>query len=159
MTHAAREGKYHGLGPQTMKPPGTGFIQCPVQRRVDDGVERFRRPWPHGSLHTNARTSAQVTYFNIFGPRLALQAAEQLRSINADCNDSEPCTTDTCYNGDTYAAYCDNVWPACGPSDGCCGPACTPATDPDCPCLSPGAPCTENTECCSLKCLGNGTCK
>ena len=80
-------------------------------------------------------------------------------SISADCDDSESCTVDTCYNGDTCAARCENVWPACGPSDGCCGPSCSPATDPDCACLPSGASCTENSECCSLKCLGNGSCK
>ena len=74
-------------------------------------------------------------------------------SSAADCNDSEACTTDTCYDADTCSAYCENVWPACGIADGCCGPTCDSGNDPDCEeCLPKGAPCTTNEECCSLQC-------
>ena len=72
------QGQRHGLGPQSMKLPGAGLIQFPAQRRIDDRLDRFCRPWPHGSLHTNARTSAQVAYFNILGLRAPLQTADLL---------------------------------------------------------------------------------
>ncbi|MEM7826937.1 MAG: S8 family serine peptidase [Candidatus Aenigmatarchaeota archaeon] len=45
------------------------------------------------------------------------------------CDDSNPCTIDSC---DEVNDVCVNAWPDCGISDGCCGPACTYATDPDC---------------------------
>ena len=74
-------------------------------------------------------------------------------SSGADCNDSEACTTDTCYNAETCDAYCDNTWPACGISDGCCGPACDSGNDPDCEeCVPDGGYCTTNEDCCSLSC-------
>ncbi|UCD03602.1 MAG: S8 family serine peptidase [Candidatus Woesearchaeota archaeon] len=47
---------------------------------------------------------------------------------DADCNDGESCTTDVC-----NAGVCENTWPSCGISDGCCGPTCDPGNDPDCP--------------------------
>lgn len=50
-------------------------------------------------------------------------------SSDNDCNDGEPCTTDTC---DLETGTCSNTWAACGLEDGCCGPTCTEATDPDC---------------------------
>jgi V8-like Glu-specific endopeptidase len=74
-------------------------------------------------------------------------------SGGGDCDDAEACTTDICYNGDTCSAYCDNVWPACGLSDGCCGPTCEYPDDPDCEaCVPDGGYCTSNEECCSLSC-------
>ena len=79
-------------------------------------------------------------------------------SVDADCDDGDTCTTDTCYNGDTCAAYCDYAWPACGLADGCCGPTCTAANDPDCECLLKGEPCTLDSECCSNWCH-RGYCK
>ncbi|UCE59916.1 MAG: hypothetical protein JSU63_21030 [Phycisphaerales bacterium] len=79
-------------------------------------------------------------------------------SVDGDCDDAETCTTDTCYNGGTCAAYCDNVWASCGIEDGCCGPACTPADDSDCACLARGEPCSANDQCCSDRCL-KGACK
>ena len=48
-------------------------------------------------------------------------------SGDADCNDYQPCTTDVCNDG-----ICENNWPICGKSDGCCGPECSSTTDPDC---------------------------
>ncbi len=39
-----------------------------------------------------------------------------------DCNDGEPCTTDSC---DEDIDECKHTWPACGPEDGCCGPECS----------------------------------
>lgn len=45
----------------------------------------------------------------------------------ADCDDGNTCTNDICDIG-----TCQNIWPACGISDGCCGPGCTPETDLDC---------------------------
>jgi len=45
------------------------------------------------------------------------------------CNDGKTCTSDSCNeNTDT----CDNIWPSCGLSDGCCGPSCNSGNDPDC---------------------------
>jgi len=43
----------------------------------------------------------------------------------------------------------------CGPNDGCCGPGCTFAADPNC-CRPAGTSCTSNSQCCApLKCKGN----
>jgi hypothetical protein len=55
-----RNGQCRGLRPQIVKPSGVGFIQFPAQRRVDDGVDGFRRPWLHEGLHTRAAPKAQV---------------------------------------------------------------------------------------------------
>ena len=63
------------------------------------------------------------------------------------CNDGVSCTTDSC-NPATGCAY---TWPACGLNDGCCGPTCTSATDPNC-CGAVGATCTTNSQCCSNRC-------
>jgi hypothetical protein len=53
----------------------------------------------------------------------------------ADCSSSgDPCAADE---------TCNEVTDTCDPI----------------PCLPAGAACTANAECCSLKCLGNGTCK
>jgi hypothetical protein len=46
-----------------------------------------------------------------------------------NCDDGEICTADSC-NEDLDK--CENVWPACGVSDGCCGPLCNSVNDPDC---------------------------
>ena len=46
-----------------------------------------------------------------------------------DCGDGESCTIDTC-NEDLDK--CENIWPACGINDGCCGPDCNSINDPDC---------------------------
>ena len=79
-------------------------------------------------------------------------------SSDAECDDSESCTTDTCVDAGMCAAFCDNVWPTCGPADGCCGPGCD-ASDPDCDtCLVKGEACTDDSECCSNWCH-RGTCK
>jgi subtilisin family serine protease len=63
------------------------------------------------------------------------------------CNDGVSCTTDTC----NPATGCVFTWPACGLNDGCCGPTCTSATDPNC-CLPKNASCTSNSQCCSNSC-------
>jgi len=55
-----KHGQCDGFRPQVMKPSGARIIQLSAQRRVDDGIEPFRRPWLHASLHTSAWTSAQV---------------------------------------------------------------------------------------------------
>jgi len=70
------------------------------------------------------------------------------------CDDGEACTTDSCHP----ATGCSHVYPACGLSDGCCGPACAPGNDPDCPCKPKGAACAADAECCSLDCRANGKC-
>jgi hypothetical protein len=73
-------------------------------------------------------------------------------SVHGDCDDGETCTMDTCYDADTCSASCDNVWPACGPADGCCGPTCD-SSDPDCDtCVPDGGYCTSNADCCSGSC-------
>ena len=89
-------------------------------------------------------------------------------SSNPECDDSEPCTTDTCMDAGTCTAYCDNTWAACGLADGCCGPDCTPATDPDCTNCGNGT-CEPGEDCnnCPGDCIsgggspgcGNGTCE
>jgi len=72
------------------------------------------------------------------------------------CDDGDVCTTDSC----DPVTGCSHGYPPCGPSDGCCGPTCDPASDPDCfVCGDPGAPCSVNADCCSNKCKGNGTCR
>ncbi|UCE62129.1 MAG: hypothetical protein JSU63_10545 [Phycisphaerales bacterium] len=52
---------------------------------------------------------------------------------SADCDDQEACTTDECVAPTSCGAFCENTWPACGISDGCCGPTCDSSNDPDCP--------------------------
>ena len=58
-------------------------------------------------------------------------------SVNLDCDDGDSCSTDTCTNGGTCAAACDNSFPACdlNVSDGCCGPSCDQSNDIDCTCV------------------------
>jgi len=70
------------------------------------------------------------------------------------CDDGNACTDDMCFDG-----LCENTFPACGLEDGCCGPSCDGGNDPDCSSCSPGgSACTENSDCCSLKCRGrNGS--
>jgi hypothetical protein len=46
---------------------------------------------------------------------------------HSDCDDSNPCTTDTCPDG-----TCSNTEPGCGPSDGCCPTGCDETNDNDC---------------------------
>jgi hypothetical protein len=75
-------------------------------------------------------------------------------SADADCNDGESCTTDTC-SGLGCDASCGSSWAACGLADGCCGPACDSSNDVDCPsCGAVGASCDSGAECCSGKCKG-----
>ena len=66
-------------------------------------------------------------------------------SDNFGCSDNEPCTTDVC---DPLTGACTNTWAACGLGDGCCGPDCTPETDPDC-----ASQCVASSDCnCNGKC-------
>ncbi|MCD6500625.1 peptidase S8 [bacterium] len=46
-----------------------------------------------------------------------------------NCDDGERCTEDSC---DEISDVCINTWPACGISDGCCGPECDSTNDSDC---------------------------
>ena len=71
-------GQQHGLQPQGVKLAGARFIQFAAERGLDNGIKRFCRPWLHDSLHTSAQAMAQVAYFNIFPPFLALQMADVL---------------------------------------------------------------------------------
>lgn len=71
-----------------------------------------------------------------------------------DCDDGESCTADSC----DMVSGCSNDWPSCGTADGCCGPSCNSSNDPDC-CLPGGSSCSQNGECCSNKCKGNGVCR
>ncbi|MFH0928905.1 MAG: S8 family peptidase [Candidatus Aenigmatarchaeota archaeon] len=43
------------------------------------------------------------------------------------CNDNNECTIDNCVEG---SGTCENIWPACGLADECCGPSCI--NDSDC---------------------------
>jgi hypothetical protein len=74
-----------------------------------------------------------------------------------NCNDGNACTADSC----NASSGCQHSFPPCGPADSCCSPGCGAASDPDCgpPCAAPGQPCTQNSNCCSGLCKGNGTCK
>lgn len=81
---------------------------------------------------------------------------------DGDCNDGDSCTTDTCSNGGTCSASCSNTFPACGAADGCCGPGCTPANDPDCDACGDGT-CAGNGEDCfscpaDCRCAGGPNC-
>ncbi|MFH1473568.1 MAG: S8 family peptidase [Candidatus Aenigmatarchaeota archaeon] len=49
--------------------------------------------------------------------------------IPVNCNDNNFCTADSCVEG---LKTCENVWEACGSTDGCCGPDCNSINDPDC---------------------------
>lgn len=71
-----------------------------------------------------------------------------------DCDDADACTSDSCSGG-----VCSND-PICGPADGCCDASCDPGSDPDCfVCGEKGDACSDNADCCSNKCKGNGTCR
>jgi hypothetical protein len=75
-------------------------------------------------------------------------------SSDAECDDGESCTLDVCESG-----ACTHTWPVCGLADGCCGPACESATDPDCvECAARREPCSVDSDCCSNWCH-RGTCK
>jgi WD40 repeat protein len=55
-----------------------------------------------------------------------------------DCDDGDACSeADTCLNGGTCAAVCNNSFPDCNSeaSDSCCGPLCSHRNDVDCPCV------------------------
>lgn len=71
------------------------------------------------------------------------------------CDDGDPCSDDQCdaVNGCTF------VFPACGPSDGCCGPDCTATDDLDCSCGPKNASCATGGDCCSGNCKPNGRCR
>lgn len=75
----------------------------------------------------------------------------------ADCDDSEQCTTDAC---NLQTGECGNTWPACGLSDGCCGPTCGHPEDPDCPAAAcgdrycAGEALGEDCSTCPEDCLG-----
>jgi hypothetical protein len=82
---------------------------------------------------------------------------------DADCDDGEDCSADTCHNPAEITAYCENLWPACGLTDGCCGPDCSSATDDDCTCgdgVCAGAANGEDCYSCPADCESGqgGTC-
>ncbi|MCH7925466.1 MAG: hypothetical protein IIC51_08030 [Planctomycetes bacterium] len=75
-----------------------------------------------------------------------------------NCDDGDACTVDTCDS----VTGCANTFPACGAADGCCGPACTPANDPDCDACGDGV-CEGNGEDCfscpaDCRCAGGPNC-
>lgn len=93
-------------------------------------------------------------------------------TTSADCDDGQPCTTDSCASGGTCGATCRSVWPPCGGADGCCGPSCG-ASDPDCStsacgdavcegggedCRSCAADCRCTGRNCAKGCCGDGVC-
>jgi len=71
------------------------------------------------------------------------------------CDDGDPCSVDSC----DPLIGCRNEFPACGVSDGCCAPDCTPTTDIDCPCGDKNAPCSSGNDCCAGGCKPNGRCR
>jgi hypothetical protein len=74
---------------------------------------------------------------------------------DADCDDGDACTTDTCSGGGTCTASCGSTWAACGLADGCCGPTCDSSNDSDCSsCGAVDTPCDGDADCCSNKCRG-----
>jgi hypothetical protein len=84
---------------------------------------------------------------------------------DADCDDGNSCTADTCASADTCGASCSSAWRACGIADGCCGPGCDGASDPDCPLSACGdGVCEGNGEDCfgcpaDCRCTGKGCVK
>ena len=54
-------------------------------------------------------------------------------SDDTDCDDGDACSADACFNPGACSAFCDNTFPSCGASDGCCAPDCDATNDPDCP--------------------------
>ena len=50
-----------------------------------------------------------------------------------ECDDGDICTDDVCEQPGTCTAYCENTFPVCGLTDGCCGPVCDSSNDPECP--------------------------
>ena len=63
---------------------------------------------------------------------------------DSECDDGDDCTTDVCQ---TETGECSYTWAACGLADGCCGPACTSETDPDCDSCIPSSNCNCNGKC------------
>lgn len=57
------------------------------------------------------------------------QAGKCAGGTAQNCDDGELCTNDSC---DENSKSCLNTWPACGISDGCCGPECSSINDADC---------------------------
>ena len=86
-----------------------------------------------------------------------------------DCTDDPVCCGDATCNGSEDSCCCEldcgappaNEVPCSTCNDGldndCDG--LIDGDDPDCPCGGPGASCTDDCECCSNNCKGNGTCK
>ena len=58
------------------------------------------------------------------------QAGVCIGGATRNCGDGVTCTADSC---NETSDNCENVWPTCGISDGCCGPECSSANDLDCP--------------------------
>lgn len=89
---------------------------------------------------------------------------------DADCDDGDPCSHNTCANPGAHDAYCTKTWiTGCGDNDGCCAGGCTAATDNDCPAecgdghCSPGEGCDTCPDDCGHcdpgePVCGDGTC-
>jgi hypothetical protein len=101
------------------------------------------------------------------------QCAAPLCRSDSDCNDGNACTTDVCAMPGTCSASCSSTWLPCGIRDACCGPACTGATDPDCPstvcsngvceggvenCFTCRSDCRCKGKNCGKGCCGDGVC-
>ena len=68
------------FGPEPVQSLGLLLGQLSAQGGFNQSLRRrsLCLPWPHHCLDTSAWTLAQVAYFNIFRPRLALQTADLL---------------------------------------------------------------------------------
>lgn len=134
--------------------PSDAACQCGVDIDGDGHVDLKDFAFLQASFEGDCRTSAALC-----DDRNACTAD----SCNADvggceyvaltCNDGNACTVDRC-NPDSG---CVHTLASCAASDGCCPPGCSYANDVDC-CRPQNAPCTSDSQCCSGRCRGAGTC-
>ncbi len=108
-----------------------GTIGNPGQRTLDIGAS-----FPNCDTSTSARFMVYATD----SPECT-GGSEECTS-NADCDDNDPCTTDTCDS----SGNCRNTQVTqCRDNDGCCPAGCTSQNDNDC--TGGSEECTSNTDC------------